>query len=97
MLRVSRGWSSEEWDRAVEALTARRLLRANGAISEEGVVLRSSIERRTDELAVEPYTVLGDARCDELLSRLRPAASTVMASGEVSLPNPMGLPSSATE
>src|SRR5690606_7164636 len=44
-LRESRGWSQEEWDAAVAALTERGLL-ANGDPTEEGRALKARIEQR---------------------------------------------------
>lgn len=86
-LRESRGWSQEEWDAAVAALTERGLL-ANGDPTEEGRALKARIEQRTDELAAPPYDVLESPR--SVYEALVPAARAV--SKELPFPNPIGVP-----
>lgn len=88
----SRGWSEDDWQGAVERLAERGLLEHDGRITSTGRTLREQIERRTDELAIEPYARLGDVRIDALLAALAPAADHIAAAGEISFPNPMGLP-----
>lgn len=87
----SRGWSEDDWGRSVDRLTARGLVDRAG-VTAAGRDLRDQIERRTDELAIEPYLHLGQERVDVLLALLAPAAEWIAASGEITFPNPMGLP-----
>ena len=54
--------------------------------------LREQIERDTDSLAITPYASLGGQVVDPLLDLLGPAANRIAASGELSFPDPMGLP-----
>jgi hypothetical protein len=91
LLRESRGWSSEEWDDAAARLRRRGLLEGD-ALSDAGRELRARIERRTDELAIDPYHALSNAELDALLATLKPLARTIVASGTIRYPNPMGLP-----
>jgi hypothetical protein len=92
MYRQGRGWSTEDWQRAVGRLAGRRLLADDGTPTEQGRALHAAIEQRTDQLASEPYADLRDDDVRRLLTDLTPAAERVAASGEVMFPNPMGLP-----
>jgi len=92
LYQQSRGWSADDWSAAGDGLTSRGLLRGDGTPTTAGRRLRSEIERRTDELSAPPYRVLGHERLDVLLGVLGPAGDTVASAGEISFPNPMGLP-----
>lgn len=92
LLRDSRGWSTDEWDAAIDRLAGRGFVTSRGAATPEGRTLRDRIERRTDELAWRPYGLLGDDRVRKLLAGLTPAAARISGSGEIIFPNPMGLP-----
>lgn len=91
----SRGWSAEDWQVAVERLAAGGLVddRDDGlTLTPAGRDLRDSIEQRTDELALPPYASLGAPDVEALGRLLHPAAQRIASSGELSYPNPMGLP-----
>lgn len=88
----SRGWSADDWRAAVERLAARNLVDVDGTATPAGRDRRNAIEQRTDELALAPYTALGDEHIDALLRLLRPPAEQIVAAGEIQFPNPMGLP-----
>jgi hypothetical protein len=94
LFQASRGWSADEWGAAVERLATRGLVTADGTATPAGRDLHDDIERRTDELAVVPYSTLGDEAVEALLHRLTPPARTITESGEILFPNPMGLKSS---
>ncbi|WP_344604138.1 SCO6745 family protein [Streptomyces glaucus] len=96
ILRNNRGWSEEDWQRAVHRLTARGLLESGGHPTVEGRGLRTHIEARTDALAVRPYQALTAAEAARLPGLLRPPADEVLASGVLPFPNPMGLPARRT-
>ncbi|WP_435155569.1 SCO6745 family protein [Amycolatopsis sacchari] len=89
MLR-SRGWTEEEWQAAAARLTTRGLL-ADGGLSAEGRRLREHIERRTDELAAQPYAAATEAELHELDAVLRPLAKALVPA-VVPTPNPVGAP-----
>jgi hypothetical protein len=90
---ASRGWSEDGWQAARDRLQRRGLLAGDGSLSAEGIGLRAGIERRTDELAIEPYRPLGDVGVEALIHTLAPATRLIAA--DISYPNPMGLPSVA--
>ncbi len=92
LFHQGRGWSPEDWRAAVDRLATRNLVAADGTATGAGRDLHVRIERRTDELALEPYTALGEDGTDQLLRLLEPAARRIAAAGEIGFPNPMGLP-----
>jgi hypothetical protein len=92
LYQQSRGWSDDDWQDAIERLGDRGHLGPDGKPTDQGRALRDGIERRTDELAIEPYVGIADDRIRQLLADLAPAAEDVAASGEIMFPNPMGLP-----
>jgi hypothetical protein len=92
MFQRSRGWSADEWAAATERLRSRGLVDTDGRVTTNGREQRDEIERRTDELAIRPYEALGDDVVDALLAALSPAARTLASAGEITFPNPMGLP-----
>ena len=65
--QASRGWSDEEWKGAVEALTARGLLGADGALTPAGDALRAHVEEETDRLDADPWRHLGDEGTEEVV------------------------------
>jgi len=89
----SRGWSAGEWSAASERLRSRRLLDADGTLTEDGRALRQRIESGTDALGIRPYLALGDRAVDAMLATLSRAARSIAAAGDIAFPNPMGLPS----
>jgi len=92
LYQQSRGWTADDWGAAVERLATRGLVHSDGTATDEGASEHERIERRTDELAAAPYTAVGDDTLDRLISQLEPAARTVAGAGEITFPNPMGLP-----
>lgn len=91
-VRPFRGWSEEEWQRAGERLLKRGLLHEDGRLTEEGRRVRVWIEETTDRLALEPWEVLGPRRAARLLELLRTPRDLIAAAGDITYPNPMGLP-----
>jgi hypothetical protein len=92
LFQRSRGWSADEWQAAIERLTARGLVAADGSLTDAGRRARDQLEAQTDELALAPYAHLGDDAVGRLLAALGPAARRVATSGDLIFPNPMGLP-----
>jgi hypothetical protein len=95
LLQESRGWSAGDWSSAVDRLAGRGLVDSAGAATAHGRKLRAEIERRTDELAVLPFEMVGRQRVETVLEALAPAAAQISASGEIPFPNPIGLPPAA--
>jgi hypothetical protein len=89
---LSRGWSRAEWDGARARLAARGLVTDDGSATAAGQARRGEIERHTDELALVPYAGLGAGDVERLVGVLGPAAGRIAAAGEITYPNPMGLP-----
>jgi hypothetical protein len=90
-LQRARGWSPEEWAGAVEALSARGWLAA-GAVTAEGVAVRTAVEADTDRLAEGPWTALGESGCDRLAELLTPVRHAIVAIGDWPARNPIGVP-----
>lgn len=91
VLKDNRGWSDEEWARAIKRLNARRLLDQH-VLTAAGRSLRKEIEADTDRLAAQPIDVALDA--DEqrhLLDVLTRPAREIADSGAIPYPNPIGL------
>jgi helix-turn-helix protein len=74
VLRSTRGWPEEAWDRATHALWERGWLERGDEprLTEWGTTQRQAIEDGTDALAAPPYEVLGDGACAELRTLVRP-------------------------
>ncbi len=89
-LQQTRGWTSPEWDDAVQRCTKDGLI-ADGTLTARGHELRSSVEATTDRLAFEPFAALAPAQLHELINALHPLAHAVSISGTIRYPNPMGL------
>lgn len=96
-LRSARGWSDQEWDGAKATLARRGLLEADGSPTAAGSELHEELERRTDELAWQPFADgLTEAGADLLPLLLEPLAAQVRSSGIFPFPNPIGLPEPTT-
>jgi hypothetical protein len=78
---ASRGWSSEQWQAAVERLRNRDLLDQDGALTEAGAELRRELEHQTDRLAHAPYRQLGADAVERLTALAAPLAAAVQAAG----------------
>ncbi|MCK2218160.1 hypothetical protein MF672_030870 [Actinomadura sp. ATCC 31491] len=70
-LRVTRGWTKTDWAAAVSRLRERGWL-SDGSLTERGRGEREAIEQATDRMSTAPYAALGDDRCQELCSLVRP-------------------------
>jgi len=79
--QASRGWSDEEWKGAVEALTARGLLAADGTLTPAGDALRGHVEGETDRLDSGPWQHLGDEGTEEVVRIGKAMTRTVMKAG----------------
>jgi hypothetical protein len=92
-LQRTRGWTADDWARAVTRCQARRLVDGGGRLSPAGREVRQRVEATTDRLAEFPWEDFDDRQRDRLLAVLDPAAEAVARSGLIPYPNPMGLPS----
>lgn len=78
---VSRGWSEEDWQAAVDRLRERGLLDGDGALTPAGTDLRRELEHQTDRLAHAPYRQLGADGVERLAELAAPIAAAVAAAG----------------
>ncbi|RSS51609.1 SCO6745 family protein [Streptomyces sp. WAC01280] len=87
----SRGWSATEWAAARERLTARGVLDAEGAVTDEGRALRAEVELRTDELAAAPWAALGPEATARLAELLGGPWLSAIGSGLLPADNTLGI------
>ena len=92
MQRKYRWWSEEEWASAEQRLRERGWIEHDGTLSVHGYAERSRIEASTDRLAMGPWDSLGPESSKKVFHLLLPIATRLMGSGNVPVPNPMGLP-----
>lgn len=85
-LRSTRAWDDASWDEGVESVRARGWLEDGPELrlNDTGRAQRQEIEDRTDALAVHPYSVLGEDRCERLRQLTRPLSKAVVAGGALS-------------
>jgi hypothetical protein len=84
-LRKTRGYSTQEWDAAVERLRAKGWLDDAEQFTEQGRAVRQRIEDRTDELALPPWEALGEQRCSRLRELVRPLSKAIVDAGGVGI------------
>jgi len=77
LLQPARGWSDEEWDAATAALVERGLVAA-GAVTPAGQALLADVERRTDEIAFQPWRTAGASVADAFLDAVSPLVELVV-------------------
>ncbi|WP_391486583.1 SCO6745 family protein [Amycolatopsis bartoniae] len=79
--KATRGWSDEEWDAESDHLKAEGVLDADGALTEQGLALRESIETQTNASAVAPWRRLGADRAARLHELGRTLSRAAVAAG----------------
>ena len=90
-IQPHRGWSDAEWEAAEARLRARGWLDDAGRLTRDGQYARQSVEERTDVLAMRPWEALGVDGCARLRELAFPLSDTIVRSGGIPVPNPMGL------
>lgn len=93
VLQQNRKWSDDEWGAAAARLQERGWLNPDGTATEAGIAGRAALEATTDELAEEPWRVLGPERTGRLHALLVPLARRITTAGGLPVPNPVGVPS----
>ena len=79
--QATRGWSDEEWSAAVAGLAARGLMTSAGELTDEGLALRTAVERQTEKNAVSSWDALGEAATQRLTELCRPLVITALTNG----------------
>ncbi|MFD7879623.1 hypothetical protein ACFV5G_36985 [Streptomyces sp. NPDC059766] len=87
----SRQWSDEEWGAARERLAARGLVQADGRATEEGLRLRTAVEKLTDELAAAPWDVLTPGETARLAELLVPPVLDIVGTGLLPQQSTLGI------
>ncbi len=83
-LRVTRGWSRQQWAAAIDGLRAKGLIEGDGdapVLTGAGRELRAGIEAGTDRLAEPAYEVLGEAGRVRLAELTRPLSRAIVKAG----------------
>ena len=85
-------WPDDLWDKAVAALQERGWLDDSGALTNEGISVRTRIEDETDCLALGPWLHLGKQRTHRLWTLLRDLLQEILdQNGLARLRTPIGL------
>ena len=90
MFLMARGFEPEEWSAAKARLGVKGLL-VGSKLTQNGKVLRSRVEARTDHLAGHALNALNDAELAELSEALEQTARAVHAAGILPPTNPIGV------
>lgn len=77
---ASRQWTDEQWAAARERLAARGWVDAEGNATAKGKEGREEVERRTDELAAQPWQSIGP-EAGKLAQLVLPVTTAVVQSG----------------
>ncbi|MFC4007021.1 hypothetical protein ACFOY2_07305 [Nonomuraea purpurea] len=88
---AGRGWSDQEWAAARERLAARGLVDSEGRATDEGRALRDQVERMTDELAAQPWRLLGEERSERLAQLNSPFLGAVFEAGLLPMTSTLGI------
>ncbi|MFI6737295.1 hypothetical protein ACIBI9_30595 [Nonomuraea sp. NPDC050451] len=88
---AGRGWSEQEWDAARERLAARGLVGPDGQDTERGRALRDQVERMTDQLAAQPWRLLGEERAERLARLATPFLGAVFEAGLLPMTSTLGI------
>lgn len=83
LLRLTRGWSEEDWAAAVDSVRSRGWLEPGDelTLNDAGRAARQEIEDRTDQLSAVAYAPLGEDGCERLREVARPLSKLVVSSG----------------
>lgn len=90
MFLLARGFTADQWTAAKGRLGAKGLL-VGAKLTQNGKVLRSKIESRTDHLAGQALTVLNDDELNQLSDALERTTRAIEDSGVLPPVNPIGV------
>lgn len=80
-LVMTRQWSEDAWQAAVDKLQTRGLLEADGSFTSEGRAFRDEIEHRTNIASLPLVDSLGDDATRRLIDLLKPVRQALVDSG----------------
>lgn len=83
VLRLSRGWSEDDWAAGVAGMRDRGLVTEDQQLTDEGTAQRRWLEERTDLLSTPAYAALGEDGCARLGALVRPWSRALTAAGLV--------------
>jgi hypothetical protein len=90
-LFASRGWTDDQWSSAAQRLRQRGWLDDRGQATDQGRQGRRLLERRTDELASQPWQALGDDAVERLVGLLEPLFVAVLSASILPMQTTLGL------
>ena len=85
VLKSTRAWPDEDWDAARARLTERGWVEGD-RLTAEGTEARDRVEALTDELAMAPWTHLGEEDADRLRATVRPWSRAIVETGLMARP-----------
>lgn len=88
--REIRGWTEQEWSEALEDLRRRGWVDADGQGTDTGRAARERLEDATDRAVDAALDTEATAHAVAVGTALAAAARSVVASGAISYPNPIG-------
>ncbi len=80
-LRKTRGYTTEEWEAALQRLRDRGWVDEAEGFTDAGRAVRQRVEDRTDALALPAWQVLGEDGCARLRELVRPLSRAVVDAG----------------
>jgi hypothetical protein len=90
--RTVRGWTEDEWDRAVGRLGTRGWVDASGAATETGRAARAQIEDTTDRVCAAGLDQRATGRAITVETSVVGIARALEQAGAISYPNPTAVP-----
>jgi hypothetical protein len=90
--RTVRGWTEDEWDRAVGRLATRGWVDASGAATDTGRAARAQIEDTTDRVCAAGLDQRATGRAITVETSVVGIARALEQAGAISYPNPTAVP-----
>ncbi|AXL90590.1 hypothetical protein C4J65_21570 [Streptomyces sp. CB09001] len=87
----SRQWSDADWAAARARLAARGLVEADGGATDEGLRVRTGVEKLTDELAAAPWEALTPGETARLAELLVPPVLDIVGAGLLPSQSTLGI------
>ncbi|MDQ6696847.1 MAG: hypothetical protein M3Z46_05255 [Actinomycetota bacterium] len=81
LLKLTRGWPDDAWDRTVARFAARGLATDDGELTDAGTQLRAAIEERTDRASLPLWETIGEQASTRLHDLLLPLRTAILENG----------------